>query len=165
MTQNASKQGKLDSFAAIYLFGGDPIWWVPFIQKFHLPSFIVINGQKKTHICGGFSCFQVFFFFFFLFFCLSFSSFPLLFDILKPKKVPTRWDLWHLFLCLPCMCGLGFQNDSPLSASEKGCFWKRGLFRSVHLLEVLVRTRSTTTRTEISRFSVQPRSEEEKLGP
>ena len=36
-------------------------------------------------------------FFFFLlsaFFFLSFSSLPLLFDILKPKKVPTRRGLW-----------------------------------------------------------------------
>ena len=40
------------------------------------------------------------FFFFPLtaFFCLSFSSLPLLFDILKPKKVPTRWGLWHIYI-------------------------------------------------------------------
>ena len=53
--------------------------------------------KKNPQICGGFSCFQVFFFFS-AFFCLSFSSLPLLFDILKPKKVPTRWGLWHIYI-------------------------------------------------------------------
>ena len=40
-------------------------------------------------------------YFFFLlsaFFCLSFSSLPLLFDILKPKKVPTRWGLLYYYV-------------------------------------------------------------------
>ena len=33
----------------------------------------------------------------FCLFCLSFSSLPLLFDILKRlKKVPTRWGLWQI---------------------------------------------------------------------
>ena len=64
-------------------------------QKFHFSpiNFIVKMARKKTH---------KFVFFFFLFpffsFCLSFSSLPLLFDILKPKKVPTRWGLWHKFV-------------------------------------------------------------------
>ena len=61
------------------------------------PSFIVETWkhEKPPQICGGFSCFQVFSSFFFLpFFCLIFSSLPLLFDILKPKKVPTGWGLW-----------------------------------------------------------------------
>ena len=82
----------------IHKNGGDPNWWVHFIQKIHFfPSFIVKNGQEKPpQICGGFSCFPVFSSFLFLpFCCLSFSSLPLLFDILKPKKVPTRWGLWH----------------------------------------------------------------------
>ena len=63
------------------------------------PSFIVKNGQNKNpQIRGCFSCF-LFFLFFLLsaFFCLSFSSLPLLFDILKPKKAPTRWGLWLFF--------------------------------------------------------------------
>ena len=64
----------------IYLsiYRGDPTWWVPFIQKFHFPQIYSKNGQK-TQICG---------FFLSAFFCLSFSSLPLLFDILKPKRYP-----------------------------------------------------------------------------
>ena len=85
--------------------GGDPTWWVPFIQKFHFPQFYRF-GQKKmarkkkththTNLWGFFMCPSFFFFLLSAFFSLSFSSLPLLFDILKPKKVPTRWGLWHI---------------------------------------------------------------------
>ena len=53
--------------------------------------------EKKTQICGGFMFPSFFFSLLSAFFCLSFSSLPLLFDILKPKKVPTRWGLWLIF--------------------------------------------------------------------
>ena len=32
---------------------------------------------------------------------------------------------------------LNYTSFLPLSGSEKGVFWKRGLFRKVHLLEIL----------------------------
>ena len=52
--------------------------------------------EKPPQICGGFSCFPVFSSFLFLpFFALVFLLSLLLFDILKPKKVPTRWGLSH----------------------------------------------------------------------
>ena len=77
----------------IYIYGGDPNWWAHFGQKSQFsPSFIVKIGQEKPpQICGGFSCFQVFLLSSFCLFCLSFSSLPLLFDILNSKIVPTRW--------------------------------------------------------------------------
>ena len=49
---------------------------------------------------GVFHVSQFFLLSYFCLFCLSFSSLPLLFDILKPKKVPTRWGLWHIYICL-----------------------------------------------------------------
>ena len=33
-------------------------------------------------------------------FCLSFSSLPLLFDILYSKIVPTRWGLWQIYVVI-----------------------------------------------------------------
>ena len=45
--------------------------------------------SKKTHLVRGFFTFQCFvFFLIFAFSCLSFSSFPLLLDFLKPKSGP-----------------------------------------------------------------------------
>ena len=51
-------------------------------------------ARKNTNLWEFFMFPSFFFFLLSVFVCLSFSSLPLLFDILKPKKVPTRWGLW-----------------------------------------------------------------------
>ena len=62
-------------------------------KKSFFPSFIEKWPEKKpTNLWGDFHV-SKFFSSFCFFFCLSFSSLPLLFDILKPMKVPTRWGL------------------------------------------------------------------------
>ena len=88
----------------VHKYGGDPTWWVPFIQ-----NFMFLQFYRKTQICGGFSCFQVFLLSSFCLFLPYFSSLPLLFDILKPKKVPTRWG----FLAQISESGLKPQFESP----------------------------------------------------
>ena len=56
-------------------------------------------AKKNPHkFVGVFDFSQFFLLSCFCLFCLSFSSLPLLFDILKPKKVPTRWGLWHIYI-------------------------------------------------------------------
>ena len=74
----------------MYIYGGDPNWWAHFGQKSQFfPSSIVKIGQEKPHKNVGVFMFPSFFFFLLsAFFCLSFSSLPLLFDILKPKICP-----------------------------------------------------------------------------
>ena len=77
-------------------------------------------------------------FFFFLLsaiFCLSFSSLPLLFDILKPKKVPTRWGLWHIYIypfmtdLLPTFLAFFGRRGSKKSENLTGwLFWGFGFF-------------------------------------
>ena len=58
-------------------------------------------AKKNPHKFVGFFMFPIFFVLsYFCLFCLSFSSLPLLFDILKPKKVPTRRGLWRIFFYL-----------------------------------------------------------------
>ena len=50
--------------------------------------------KKHTHLVWGFFTFQCFVFFLtFAFSCLSFSSFPLLLDFLKPKSGPSNEDI------------------------------------------------------------------------
>ena len=61
-------------------------------QIFNLPQFYSKNGpEKPPHLVWGFFTFQRFvFFLIFAFSCLSFSSFPLLLDFLKPKSGPSN---------------------------------------------------------------------------
>ena len=84
----------------IYIYGGDPTWWVPFIQKSHFSQFYSKQWpeQTPTNLCFFFMFPSFFFFLLSAFFCLSLSSLPLLFDILKPKKVHTKWGLWHIYI-------------------------------------------------------------------
>ena len=75
--------------------GHDLNQWAKKWSKFLLfPSFIVEENKKKhthTHLVWGFFTFQCFvFFLIFAFSCLSFSSFPLLLDFLKPKSGPSN---------------------------------------------------------------------------
>ena len=81
----------------IYIYGGETPPGGYLLSKnftFFL-SFVVKMARKaRTHTYVGVFMFPSFFFFLLsAFFCLSFSSLPLPFDILKPKKVPTRWGL------------------------------------------------------------------------
>ena len=66
------------------VFGGDPTWWVPFIQKSHFPQFYCKKWPKNTNL-WGFSCFQVFSSFFFLPFFALVSLLSLCFS--------TSWSL------------------------------------------------------------------------
>ena len=59
-------------------------------QNFNFHHFIVKNDPNNPLTWWGFFMFQCFvFFFIFAFSCLSFSSFPLLFDFLKPTSGPS----------------------------------------------------------------------------
>ena len=59
-------------------------------QNFNFPQFYSKNDPEKPHAwCGVFFTFQCFvFFLIFALSCLSFSSFPLLLDFLKPQSGP-----------------------------------------------------------------------------
>ena len=64
----------------------------------HLVGTSKKRPEKHTQIYGEFHVSKFFLLSSFCLFCLSFASLPLLFDISKPKKVPTRWGLWHIFI-------------------------------------------------------------------
>ena len=92
----------------IYNIRGRPHLGGTFYPNISLfPSFIVNMAKKNHHkFVVVFHVSKFFLLSSFCLFCLSFSSLPLLFDILKPKKVPTRWGLWHayIYICI-CVCG------------------------------------------------------------
>ena len=80
----------------IYIY----IWGRPQLVGAFYPknSFSQFYRKKNLHLWGFFMFPGFFFFLLSVFFCLRFSSIPLLFDILKPKRVPTRWGLWHIYI-------------------------------------------------------------------
>ena len=105
------------------------------------PSFIVKLTQKKhthihthTHLVWGFFVFQCFvIFLIFAFSCLSFSSFPLLLDFLKPESGPSnevvyiyiyhfccwKYKSWRQGNCMPKITEIPcFVRDSwPITVS------------------------------------------------
>ena len=82
------------------------------------PNFIVKIGQEKPpQKMWGFSCFQVFSSFS-AFFCLSFSSLPLLFDILKPKICPADEGSLAFASVLASLCLEHTQNLRPHRTRE-----------------------------------------------
>ena len=90
-----SRSGKSSDFQFynIYIYGHNLNQWAKERSKFQFfPNSIVKNDpEKPPHLVWGFFTFQCFVFFLILAFsCLSFSSFPLLLDILKPKSGPSN---------------------------------------------------------------------------
>ena len=87
----------------IYIYMGETPPGGHLLSKhFIFPSFIE-KWPEKTQIVGVFHVSKLSLLLS-AFFCLSFSSLPLLFDILKPKKVPTRWGLWHIYIYIYASC-------------------------------------------------------------
>ena len=80
-------------FFELRIFGHNLNQWANRRSNFQcFPNFIVRNDpEKPPHLVRGFLTFQCFVFFLvFAFSCLSFSSFPLLLDFLKPKSGPSN---------------------------------------------------------------------------
>ena len=117
--------GDFRIYIYIYICGHNLNQWAKIRSTFqNFPSFIAKNDpEKPPHLVWGFFTFQCFvFFIIFAFSCLSFSSFPLLLDFLKPKSGPSNEVTGIFVYCFSCryLVELGLRQLGLLIPNKSG---------------------------------------------